>query len=147
MKIEKRFRIIILVIFIMYFNVKAISQSLIQKQDTMKYDGNAKEQIEVLKEYAFCSCIYQGYKIDSINLRDFSNSLLLEMYRYNFNALSEMSDYAKSFVDSLLPSKYFEYDSTRFISINCLKFYKSKLLEEYIKSIIIKYKIPYVKSI
>lgn len=95
-----------LVLFILFlFNSSVvISQT---QSTTNEYFGLDSQNVlnndrrMIVKEYAFCSCLFRAAKLDSIQLRDGSMSLYSELLTYSFDSRIKVKEFVNSYIDSL----------------------------------------------
>ena len=127
--------------FIFFFLLSNLSICQVIVIENLHNDGRGKENLEIIKEYAFCTCILEGYKKDSVETKDASTGYLFEMTP-SVKLSEDLSDYIDTFIAKIKPAIHLDYHGEKAISLNCLKLYKSKLLEKYILQLMKKYKIP-----
>jgi len=89
---------------------------------------------ELLKEYFLCECITEGFKDKQINEDDISQSVYFDILRYTPEAFEEVKNYARKFVETIEPSPIEDLGNNKAIILNCIGKYKSKDLDEFIKS-------------
>ena len=89
---------------------------------------------ELLKEYFLCVCITEGFKDKQIIEDDISQSAYFDILRYSPEAFREVDDYAKQFIASIKPSPIEDLGNKKAILSNCIGKYKSKELDDFIKS-------------
>ncbi|MDR0681997.1 MAG: hypothetical protein LBG15_09160 [Dysgonamonadaceae bacterium] len=88
---------------------------------------------ELLKEYFLCVCITEGFKDRRIDELDISQAVYFDILRYSPEAFKEIKDYAKKFVETIEPSPIVDLGNKKAIVLSCMKKYKSKELDEFIK--------------
>lgn len=98
-------------------------------------DDKTKEQRELLKEYFLCECITEGFDDKNIQEDDISQSVLFDILNYSPDAIQEVKEYAKSFVQTIDPSPIEDLGNRKAIILNSIEKYKSKELDDFIKSL------------
>ena len=98
-------------------------------------DDKTKEQRELLKEYFLCECITEGFDDKNIQEDDISQSVLFDILNYSPDAIQEVKEYAKSFVQTLDPSPIEDLGNRKAIILNSIEKYKSQELDDFIKSL------------
>ena len=98
-------------------------------------DDKTKEQRELLKEYFLCECITEGFDDKNIQEDDISQSVLFDILNYSPDAIQEVKEYAKSFVQTIVPSPIEDLGNRKAIILNSIEKYKSKELDDFIKSL------------
>jgi len=98
---------------------------------------NAKPYVwqELLKEYFLCECITEGFKDKQIDENDISQAGYFDILRYSPEAFHEVKDYASIFVTSIKSSHIEDLGFKKAIISDCIGKYKSKELDEFIKSL------------
>ena len=87
-----------------------------------------------LKDYAFCSCLIEGYKRDSIDLKDISISVLYELTDYNINLFyrKQIDSLTTLIVNDIRPLQVGDYGNKKAVIFNCLQYYKGEKLRHLI---------------
>jgi hypothetical protein len=98
-------------------------------------DDKTKEQRELLKEYFLCECITEGFDDKNIQEDDISQSVLFDILNYSPDAIQEVKEYAKSFVQTIDPSPIEDLGNRKAIILNSIEKYKSQELDDFIKSL------------
>ena len=98
-------------------------------------DDKTKEQRELLKEYFLCECITEGFDDKNIQADDISQSVLFDILNYSPDAIQEVKEYAKSFVQTIDPSPIEDLGNRKAIILNSIEKYKSQELDDFIKSL------------
>jgi hypothetical protein len=98
-------------------------------------DDKTKEQRELLKEYFLCECITEGFDDKNIQEDDISQSVLFHILNYSPDAIQEVKEYAKSFVQTIDPSPIEDLGNRKAIILNSIEKYKSQELDDFIKSL------------
>ncbi len=98
-------------------------------------DDKTKEQRESLKEYFLCECITEGFDDKNIQEDDISQSVLFDILNYSPDAIQEVKEYAKSFVQTIDPSPIEDLGNRKAIILNSIEKYKSQELDDFIKSL------------
>ena len=98
-------------------------------------DDKTKEQRELLKEYFLCECITEGFDDKNIQEDDISQSVLFDILNYSPDAIQEVKEYAKSFVQTIDPSSIEDLGNRKAIILNSIEKYKSQELDDFIKSL------------
>ena len=98
-------------------------------------DDKSKEQRELLKEYFLCDCITEGFDDKNIQEDDISQSVLFDILNYSPDAIQEVKEYAKSFVQTIDPSPIEDLGNRKAIILNSIEKYKSQELDDFIKSL------------
>jgi hypothetical protein len=88
---------------------------------------------EILKEYFLYSCIIHGFEKCNIESKDNSGSVYVDILNYGLKAIQKTDSLAKRFIESIEISPY-ENRNTKGIIIRSIEEYKSKRLDEFIKS-------------
>ncbi|MCE1155392.1 MAG: hypothetical protein LWW91_04605 [Bacteroidales bacterium] len=91
-------------------------------------------QRALLKEYFLCVCITEGFKDQQIGENDISQAVYFDILRYSPEAIQELKDYAKTFIETLKPSPIVDLDNKKAIILSSIEKYKSKELDRFIKS-------------
>lgn len=91
------------------------------------------ENREMLKDYFLYSCIIHGFENSDIKKKDHSGAVYIDLLRYDLKAIHKTDSIAKSFVSSIETSPY-ENRNTKGIIILSIEEYKSKRIDEFIKS-------------
>jgi len=89
---------------------------------------------ELLKDYFLCVCITEGFKDKQIGKDDISQAVYFDILRYSPEAFQEVKDYAKKFVETIEPSPIEDLGNKKAIILSCIKKYRSKELDKFIKS-------------
>lgn len=97
--------------------------------------NKSKVQRELLKEYCVCICITEGFKDRQIENDDISQSVYSDILRYSPEALQEVRNYAKKYVEAIKPSPIEDLGKKKAIILSCLEQLKSKELSKFIKSL------------
>lgn len=92
-------------------------------------------QRELLKEYYLCVCITEGLKDKHIAEDDISQSVYLDYLDYSPEALKEVKDSAKQFVETIIPSPIMDLNNKRAVIMRCIEKYRSKETNKFIKSL------------
>ena len=98
-------------------------------------DDKTKEQRKLLKEYFLCECITEGFDDKNIQEDDISQSVLFDILNYSPDAIQEVKEYAKSFVQTIDPSPIEDLGNRKAIILNSIEKYKSQELDDFIKSL------------
>ena len=110
---------------ILIASVSAFSQ-------TKMSDSLLKKQRKLFKEYGLCKCLFYGFGKDSLDKQDFSASLIRERLNYPIVAIQKLDAMAKRYTDSIPTSNYIDTKGKKGVILNCLEFYESHHLNEFI---------------
>lgn len=103
--------------------------------DVYGQNGFVVKNREMLKEYFLHSCIRHGFdECDTIFKKDHSGAVYIDLLRYNLKAINKVDSLAQDFVSSIEVSPY-ENRKTKGIIILSIREYKSKRLDDFIKSL------------
>lgn len=91
-------------------------------------------QRELLKEYFLCVCITEGFKDKQIAENDISQAVYFDILQYSPEAFQAVKDYAKKFIETLVPSPIEDLGNKSAIILSCIEKYKSKEVDKLIKS-------------
>jgi hypothetical protein len=91
-------------------------------------------QRELLKEYFLCVCITEGFKDKQIAENDISQAVYFDILQYSPEAFQAVKDYAKKFIETLVPSPIEDLGNKSAIILSFIEKYKSKELDKLIKS-------------
>jgi hypothetical protein len=110
----------------------------IQKQETSNkerlVDTTITYQRQLMKDYALCRCFLNAYSKDDSLKADISTSFYNELLLYGYSAQLQIDSMSKAFANSILPSKYPDYQNKRAVIYFCTEFYKSRQLDSIIKT-------------
>ena len=88
-------------IIIFFFNSASLySQSQTTIAEYVRHDSNNNIRL-IVKEYAFCSCMFRAAKLDSVHLRDGSLSLYSELLTYSIDNRMKIKEFVHKYIDSL----------------------------------------------
>lgn len=127
-------RIVYLICIFSLLTMQAISckstYTLVRKERLESLDKN-----QVLQEYAFCNCLFLGFKADSIDLskKDGSLGVYADLSEFDINALQKIDSLTRIKVNGFKPIQLSDYKKKKAIIQNCFEFFKSKELKELIK--------------
>jgi len=96
-----------------------------------------KKTKENLKDYAFCSCIIEGYKRDSINLKDASISVLYDLsgYSIDLSHRKQIDNLTATIVNEIRSLQPADYGNRKPVIYTCLQYYKGEKLRHLIKTL------------
>lgn len=97
-------------------------------------DSNVIKQRELLRGYALCSCIQEGYKKDSAVQNDISASWYLNMLLYKDSILQLVRSNAREYASLILPSQYPDYKGKRAVLFLCTQYVNTSSMDSLLKS-------------
>lgn len=128
-------------ILIFLFSLSTIGCGSIYKVQHKKNSSEEKSlvdtvihQRQLMKDYALCRCILNAYSGDDSLRADISTSFYNELLLYAYSAQLQIDSIAKNFANSILPSKYPDYQNKRAVIYFCTEFYKSRELDSVIRT-------------
>ena len=96
-----------------------------------KIDSTVIKNRQTLKDYFLCSCIGHGFKADSLFDKDHTLSVYTEMLDYTFEDLQKIKKLAQITADGIPKSNL---TNKRGIFDACIEYYRSKMLDNTVKS-------------
>ncbi len=98
--------------------------------------GFTKKTKEILKDYALCSCIIEGYKRDSIDIKDVSIAVLYDISGYNIDLLNrkQIDSLTSIVLNEIRPLQPADYGNRKPVIYTCLQYYKGKKLNALVRS-------------
>jgi hypothetical protein len=124
--------------FILVFSVVFIQccQSQNQNLNTIQTtDSIVVKNRNLLKDYFLCSCIDKGFKNDSLQKKESSISIIVEMSDYFPSAFQKIDSVADSLIRSIPTKNTNEEAPGPAIMLNCITYYKSKELNRLVESL------------
>ncbi|KIC94443.1 hypothetical protein [Flavihumibacter solisilvae] len=98
-------------------------------------NDDKKKQIKLIKDYALCDCIDEGFRDDSLHFKDFSATVIVEQISINPEGLDVIEDNVDSFISRLKPSEYLDTKGMRGVMINCIDYYNSDELDKLARNV------------
>ena len=92
-----------------------------------------KQQRELLRDYALCSCLRFGYKNTEV-YSDISTPILLNQILYSSFVSDLIKEKSKTYADNIKASEVADYNNKRPIIVSCMDYYKSSSLDSLIRS-------------
>ena len=105
-----------------------------EQQNKIESIGRPTIQRELLKEYFLCVCITEAFKDRQISELDISQGMYFDILRYAPETFQEIQAYARKFIKAIEPSPIVDLGNKRAIISSCIEKYKSKEIDEFIKS-------------
>lgn len=93
------------------------------------------QQRQILKEYAFCQCVNQGFEDRRFFDDDISMSFYNELSLYSKIAQMKVDSVSKLTAKSILLSSHLDYKGKKAVIYTCMQFYKSTLLDSLVKTL------------
>lgn len=130
------FKLIDLKMKILFFSF-CISLMVLSCKTNRTLSKKAKEN---LKDYAFCSCIIEGYKKDTVDIKDASIAVLYELSAYGIDLLKrkQIDSLTAAVINGMKVLQPGDYGNKKAIAFNCLQYYKGAMLGKLIKSMTVK---------
>lgn len=96
---------------------------------------SSKEEIELLKKYALCTCLLTNYtKVDSAFVsKDVSRSFIFQVKSIDYILLENVNVYTQKITADYYKQPIIESLSGNYIFLYCMDFYESKKLDKFIK--------------
>lgn len=93
------------------------------------------KQRELLKGFAFCNCVLNAIKEDTVIQNDISGSIYLNISFYDDSAYSVIARLARNTAAAIKPPTYVDYLGKHTILYECNRFQNGKFLDSVVRTL------------
>lgn len=119
---------------ILYFSTNCATIRSGNGNQESKDNRLRNEKRQWLKDYALCSCLYQGFPHDSFQKKDISLAAYAEISEYQPSTFAFLDSITREIVLHIRPSQLSDHQGKKAITLHCIQFYKSLRLDSIVRS-------------